>query len=101
MLESPITEEKYSHRSASPSSGDTQPFPTCLMKNLSVSRLPNSVLRKVSRQVTNPARLRRDEGDLIRVCEPLIARKTPFWTSQAAHFIPLLDRLRLCIRSVD
>ena len=77
---------------ATPSFCDTQLFPTCLMKNLSVSRLPNRVLRKISRQITNPARLRRDVGDLIGVCEPLIARKTLFWTSKAMHFIPVLGR---------
>ena len=58
------------------------------MKNLSVSRLPNGVLRKISRQVTNPAHLRGDQRDLIGVCEPLVARKTSFWTSEATHFIP-------------
>jgi len=58
------------------------------MKRLSVSGLPNSVLRKISRQVTNPACFRRDEGDLIGVGEPRIARKTSFWTSEATHFIP-------------
>ena len=72
------------------------------MKNLSVSRLPNGVLRKIPRKVTNPACLGRDEGDLIGVCELLIARKTPFWTSKVIHFIPLLGRLRVCtFRFVD
>jgi hypothetical protein len=42
------------------------------MKNLGISRLPDGIASKISRQFADPPGFRRDKSDLIEIAELLI-----------------------------